>query len=446
MKIKIATIFICALLIWSATTIALTPLNTNEVQTNNQRFDTTPLPLPSSKGWMKTYGGDFEDAGYSVQQTTDGGYIIAGFTRAYKDSWGDFWVIKTDSMGNISWDKIFGGSNWDYPSDVKQTKDNGFLITGRTYSFGAGQDDVWVLKLDETGEIQWNKTFGGVFFDCGLEGQQTSDGGYIIVGGVNTHEALVFDAWLIKLDNQGDEQWNRTFGKNPQYEDYGRSVQQTSDGGYIIVGGTGSYGVTANKSAWWLIKTDAQGIEQWNRTYGGTGYDEANSVELTSDGGFIMVGYKYGIDSQQSDIWIVKTNQYGEEQWNKTYSGPVDDYGYEGYQTSDGGYIIIGTTWSDEHETQYAWLIKLDASGEKLWSRTYGGKLGGSAQSVDMTSDGGYIITGGTASYSQSIDVWLIKTDSQGKAKTTLFDTLWFEHLFQRFPTAFPLLRQLMGY
>jgi hypothetical protein len=143
MKIKIATIFICALLIWSATTIALTPLNTNEVQTNNQRFDTTPLPLPSSKGWMKTYGGDFEDAGYSVQQTTDGGYIIAGFTRAYKDSWGDFWVIKTDSMGNISWDKIFGGSNWDYPSDVKQTKDNGFLITGRTYSFGAGQNLWW---------------------------------------------------------------------------------------------------------------------------------------------------------------------------------------------------------------------------------------------------------------------------------------------------------------
>jgi hypothetical protein len=384
-----------------------------------------PILLPFFKGWMKTFGRpNSTNYGDSVQQTIDGGYIIAGATMPVNSIISDIWVIKTDRDGNKVWDKTFGGSNWDYPSDIKQTNDKGFLITGRTYSFGAGMDDVWVLKLDQNGDIQWNKTFGTPLYDCGLEGQQTTDGGYIIVGSINPHEALSFDVWLIKLDYQGNEQWNRTFGK-PQSEDYGYSVQQSRDGGYILAGSTGI--------ALWLIKTDAQGNERWNRTYSGN--TQAHSVELTSDGGYIIVGNKYDSDSR-SNIWIIKTNQDGGEQWSKTYDSTGDDYGRQTYQTTDGGYILIGTTQPYGAVNSYAWMIKLDNSGNDQWNRTYGGKSGGMGNSVALTSDGGYIITGSTAS-----DVWLIKTDSQGRSKTTSFDNLWFERLFQRFPHAFPILR-----
>ena len=399
-----------------------------------------PVLLPFFKGWMKTFGRpNSSNVGDSVQQTTDGGYIIAGRTDPIDSIIGDIWVIKTDRDGNKVWDKTFGGSNMDYPSDIKQTGDNGFLITGRTYSFGAGMDDVWVLKLDQNGNVQWNKTFGKQFLDFGWEGQQTTDGGYIIVGSICPYKAYFCDVWLIKLDYEGNEQWNRTFG-DPQYVNFGHSVQQTRDGGYILAGSTG-YGVANDKSAFWLIKTDAQGNERWNRTYGGTGVDEANSVELTSDDGYIIVGNKYDSDSQRSDIWIIKTNQDGGEQWSKTYGGKGDDYGEEAYQTTDGGYIMIGTTQPYGDVNSYAWMIKLDASGNEQWNRTYGGKAGGLGTSVALTSDGGYIITGSTAS-----DVWLIKTDSQGKSKTTSFDNVWFAWLFQRFSHVFPILRQIFGY
>jgi hypothetical protein len=449
MKNKIVGIVICMLLISSTTTLALTPFRKNEQQMKNQFFDRIPVPLPTPKGWMKTFGGDSTDGGYSVQQTSDGGYIIAGETFSFGAGNGDIWVIKTDSIGNKLWYKTFGGSDWDYPSDVKQTNDKGFIITGRTYSFGAGKDDVWVIKLNETGTIQWNKTFGEKFYDFGLESQQTIDGGYIIVGGINLYEPLLFDAWLIKIDSEGNEQWNRTFGE-PQQEDYGYSVQQTSDGGYIIAGGTGSYGTTKNSSAFWLIKTDVQGYEQWNRTYGGTWYyGEAFSVELTSDGGYIVIGCKYPYESSQRHIWVIKTDQYGDEQWNKTYGGIKNDYGIEAYQTSDRGYIMIGATESYGAGETDVWMMKIDAYGDEQWNRTYGGKYYDAGASVDQTDDGGYIITGYKGSFiknNYTSDVWLIKTDSQGKSKTMLSINFWFERLFQRFPNVFPLLRHLMGY
>jgi hypothetical protein len=398
-----------------------------------------PVLLPFFKGWMKTFGRpNSTNYGDSVQQTTDGGYIIAGATMPVDSIISDIWVIKTDRDGNKVWDKTFGGSNWDYPSDIKQTNDNGFLITGRTYSFGAGMDDVWVLKLDQNGNVQWNKTFGTPFLDFGWEGQQTTDGGYIIVGSVCPHEAYFFDIWLIKLDGEGNEQWNRTFGEPTQYpsDNFGRSVQQTSDGGYIFAGSSTGYGVAIHTSAFWLIKTDVQGNEQWNRTYGAGNDDQANSVELTSDGGYIIVGNKYDSDSQQSDIWIIKTNQYGDEQWNKTYGGTGDDYGRQAYQTTDGGYIMIGTTQPYGDVNSYAWMIKLDNSGNEQWNRTYGGKSGGMGNSVALTSDRGYIITGYT-----SEDVWLIKTDSHGKSTSMSLGNLWFERLFERFSNAFPTLQ-----
>ena len=397
-----------------------------------------PVPLPISKRWMKTFGGNNSDSGHSVRQTSDGGYIVVGPTFSFGAGTADFWVIKTDSNGNKQWDKTFGGLYWDIPDDVKITNDKGFIITGRTHSFGAGNIDVWVLKLDETGNVQWNKTYGTQVDEGGLESQQTTDGGYIIVGSRSLTAFGGFDALLIKIDGDGNEQWNRTYGG--RLEDYGYSVQQTSDGGYIVAGGYGNYEI--NLTDFWLFKTDEHGTMQWNRTYGSSHYDRAYSVEPTSDGGYIIIGTKNLGESP--DIWVIKTNQYGDEQWNKTYGGIMDDYGYEAYQTRDGGYIMIGTTSSYGAGEDDAWMIKTDAYGDEQWNKTYGGKSFDGGYALNQTMDGGYIITGYTMSFGKdahSGDLWLIKTDGQGRSKTTSLDNLWFERLFQRFPHAFPILR-----
>lgn len=199
MKKKIVGIVICMLLISSTSTLALTPFCRDGQQMKHQFVDRTPVPLPTSKGWMKTFGGAKGDCGCSVQQTTDGGYIIGAETTSFGAGPYDIWVIKTDGDGNKVWDKIFGGSQSDYNPEVKQTRDNGYIIIAKTYSFGAGENDIWVIKVDENGTEQWNRTVGKQFYDYNAESQQTTDGGYIIVGSVNLYEPLVFDAWLIKL-------------------------------------------------------------------------------------------------------------------------------------------------------------------------------------------------------------------------------------------------------
>jgi hypothetical protein len=295
---------------------------------------------------------------------------------------------------------------------------------------------VWVIKIDETGNIRWNKTYGTQYFEGGAESQQTTDGGYIIIGSKGLDQFSHYDAWLIKIDQEGNELWNRTYGGRS--EDYGDSVQQTSDGGYIIAGSTSSYGTFNNSTAaFWLIKTDEQGTMQWNKTYGGTEYGAAISVELTSDGGYIMDGNKFDLDSHQNDIWLIKTDQFGDEQWNKTYGGILDDYSTQAYQTKDGGYSMIGWTSSYGAGAEDAWMIKTDASGNEQWNKTYGGKSFDTAYAFNQTSDGGYIISGTTASFGTDVyhnDLWLLKTDSQGKSNTLSVGYLWLERLFERFP------------
>jgi hypothetical protein len=209
----------------------------------------------SARSFAKTYGGpDWYDA-YSVRQTTDGGYVVAGGKASLSTGYEDIFLIKTDANGNIIWSKTYGGTYWDYARSVQQTSDGGYIVAGVTGSFGAGWDDIFLIKTDANGNISWAKTYGGTYDDHAYSVQQTSDGGYIVAGYTKSFGAGNVDFFLIKTDANGNIIWAKTYGGT--YDDHAYSVQQTSDGGYIVAGETNSFG-----AAWYdifLIKTDANG-------------------------------------------------------------------------------------------------------------------------------------------------------------------------------------------
>jgi len=439
---KIAIFLISALLILSTTPLALTTYNRDEQQIKHRFFDTTPVPLPLSKRWNRTFGGEANDMCFSVEQTFDKGYIITGWTSSFGAGKSDFWLIKTNSYGIEEWNRTFGGTDYDYGESVQQTTDGGYIITGITdFSYNTGYGDFWLIKTDNNGNEKWNKTFGGTNLDWAYSVQQTIEGGYIIVGETKSFGAGNEDIWLIKTDTNGNKVWDKTFGGTDQ--ELVNSVQQTTDGGYIIISDTCSFG--AGSSDVWLIKTDTTGNKIWDKTFGGTPSDSGYSVQQTSDGGYILTGYTYSFGAGKEDFWLIKTDSNGYEIWNRTFGGIDHDGGWSVQQTRDRGYIITGYTDSFGAVDYDVWLIKTDSNGYEIWNRTFGDTSSDSGYSVQQTSDGGYIILGSTRSYETGdYDVLLIKTDSQGRLKTISLGSLWFEKLFQCFPFFEKILNQYL--
>ncbi|MCX6639617.1 MAG: hypothetical protein NTW14_03925 [bacterium] len=365
---------------------------------------------PPDTLWTRTFGGNDWDVGLSVQQTLDGGYIILGYTESYGSGNSDVYLIKTDSNGNQIWQRTFGGSNDEDAESVQQTADGGYIITGSTKSYGSGDYDVYLIKTDANGNETWHRTFGGSDADFGSSVQHTSDGGYIIAGSTWSFGAGGSDVYLIKTNADGDLVWTRTFGGSNN--DIGQCVQQTLDGGYVITGYTQSYGIGADL---YLVKTDSEGYQIWQRTFGGSGGDYGQSVLQTSDGGYIIVGFMDPYGSAYSDVYLIKTNADGDSVWTRTFGDIGWDVGSSIQQITDGGYVIAGWTGSYGAGNLDVYLIKTDAEGNQIWQRTFGGSGSDWGNSVLQTADGGYAIAGRTNSYGEgSYDVYLIKTDAGG--------------------------------
>ena len=309
--------------------------------------------------FRKDFGGIGNDIGYSVKQTADGGLIIVGST----DSWGngetDIWLIKTNNEGIKEWDKTFGGGEGDWGTSVQQTADNGFIILGHTLSFGNGYYDIFMIKTDSEGNEIWVKTFGGNEEDFGYSVIQTSDGGYILVGFTVSFGSGNKDVWIIKTDSQGNEEWNKTYGGSER--EIGFAVEQTSDDGFIITGLTetntfGLYDIL-------LIKTDINGENIWEKNIGNGNYEVGSSVKQTQDGGFIITGYTISYGNGARDIWLVKTDPVGEIEWDRTFGGIHNDGGHDVFQTNSGGFIVLGYTESSGNGQKDFKLIKTTPLG-----------------------------------------------------------------------------------
>jgi hypothetical protein len=367
------------------------------------------LPLRAQITFQRTYGGTEDDGGQSVVQTADGGYYVVGYTFSTGSGGADVFVIATDPSGEERWTQTFGGAQDDYGYGVAMTAHGDCLAAG--YLMMLGHADVALHGNTADGGQLWIQVIGGSLDDMAYSVARNSDGGFVVAGATYSFGPGVPNAYVLRIDSLGDTLWTRTYGGAG--EDYAFSAQQTVDSGFIICGTTYSYG--AGQSDIYLIKTDAAGDTQWTRTYGGAQPEHGHSVQQTADSGYIICGTTLSFGAGAADIWLIRTNANGDTLWTRTFGGDTADLGHSVAQTADRGFILCGQTASFGAGNYDAWLIKTDSIGDTLWTRTFGGGSDDVGYSVQPTTDGGYIIAGITKSLGAGgEDFYLIKTDAEG--------------------------------
>ncbi|MES2587761.1 MAG: T9SS type A sorting domain-containing protein [Bacteroidota bacterium] len=373
-------------------------------------------------------------------------------------NYGDFWIVKMDAVGNIEWQKCLGGIANESATSIEETSDGGFILGGYGSSTDGdgstnqGLNDFWVMKIDNTGNKIWQKSYGGSSQDFANSIKETNDGGYIVAGSSKSNNGDVTgnqgeeDLWVLKLDNIGNLEWKKSLGGSHWDEVY--AVQQTFDGGFILTGLTRSNegdisgnhnppiggGSTYTANDVLLLKLSNIGVVEWQKCLGGTGGDYAKSIQQTIDNGYILAGstsstdgdvtgYHLGTQPANSDFWIVKLNDLGTIEWQKALGGTGRDEANSISQSSDKGFIVTGWTNSTDGDissnngSEDFWAVKLDSIGTFLWEKTLGGTSYDRANSVSETNNGGYILTGITQSSNGDIttpnrgsyDVWVVK-------------------------------------
>ena len=426
-----------------------------------------PDPSPTLD-WQKALGGARVDVAQSIQPTADGGYIVAGNTNSqdgdvtgyhpgaigcYLPCIGpticgylpDGLVVKLSSTGAIQWQKALGGSAAENLLSIQSTADGGYIASGLTYSndgdvsgyHGGNEADAWVVKLSSSGAVQWQKVLGGsTGCDFANAILSTPDGGYIIAGHTDSNDGDVTsnagerDVWIVKLSSSGAIQWQKTIGgaKN----DYAYSFQSTPDGGYMVAGYTysnnGDVSGNHGDADAWIVKLSSSGAIQWQKSLGGSSEDIARSIQPTVDGGYIVAGSTKSNNGDVSgnhgdaDAWIVKLSSSGAIQWQKSLGGSNEDIARSIQLTTDGGYIVAGSAKSNNgdvsgnHGDQDAWIVKLSNDGTFQWQKSLGGTANDFVNSIQRTTDGSYIVAGQAISNNGDVsgnhgatDAWIIK-------------------------------------
>lgn len=419
--------------------------------------------------WQKCYGG----TGYDlptflqppkdmIQQTADSGFVFIGVTTSYNGdvtgfhggSGDDYWVVKTDPVGNIQWQKCFGGTSSDYASSIQQTSDGGYIISGTTFSNNGdvsgfhGQSDYWIVKIDTVGNLQWQKSLGGSYtsttpsgYDKAYSVKQTLDGGYVAIGRSSSNNGDVTglhfttwnysDYWIVKLNSAGNLLWQKCLGG--YLDEEAHSIALSNDSGFVIVGNarsndgdvSGNHDTTGNYLDYWVVKVNSVGNIIWQKCYGGTKNDKPSSIANTSDGGFVIAGNSESYDGDVigrfdtvSNVgWIIKIDSVGNLEWQKLLSGSAESI----IQTQDGGFLISGSLTPNDSNAylsyiDYFWMVKLDSNHNFQWHSCDGNKNGGYCNSAIQTFDGKYAFLGTVYNNGGDVsgahggaDIWLVK-------------------------------------
>ncbi|MDR6922171.1 T9SS type A sorting domain-containing protein [Chryseobacterium sp. 2987] len=373
--------------------------------------------------WQKSFGGSRMEQSPDIHQTNDGGYIIAGSSNSIDEGMGnhgffDQWVIKVNAAGTVEWQRSYGGTADDKANSVRQTNDGGYIVAGSTRSVNGdvsgnhGQEDFWIVKLNSTGNIEWQKTLGGSGNDAARCIRQTPDGGYIVAGKSESNDGDItgnngyLDGWIVKLDQNGGVTWQKSIG-GPNFEEFS-SLELTADGGYVM---TGNISTSNSDFNYWIVKVDSSGNTQWSKNYGGSASDTANSLKQTPDGGYIIAGSSNSSDGDITasngnyDYWVIKLDPLGNLQWQKSFGDHLYDHAFGIDNTDDGGLAVLGysaTTDTTNPSSNDYLLIKLNANGDTEWLRRYGGTHDDYASALQQTADGGYIMAGVSNSFSVS--------------------------------------------
>lgn len=361
-------------------------------------------------GEYAVFTGPF-DQGKAIVASDDGGFVVAALTRQKNKSYDDIWLIKLDRDGNKQWEKFFPVKGEDMIGAMLRAGDDGYIIAGSTFGKGKGQADAWIIRTDKKGELQWEKTYG----DKGMERAEsicaTKDGGYIVAGYTTSKGAGGRDVWVIKLDKEGNMQWDKTFGGKKK--DEGNDVKQTSDGGYVVVGYTASKG--AGVGDFWVLKLDEKGKLQWDKVFGGEDWDIARQVMQAEDGGYIVAG-RSDPRPGSHDAWIMKLDKAGARMWEQRIDGGGDDEAESMVRSSEGMFIVAGCTGEMVGNSYrgWAWIGEFDEKGEKVWDKKYDENR--KLYAVIKAEDGEFAITGlGHDVVGKRTDVWVVKIDAKGE-------------------------------
>jgi hypothetical protein len=356
----------------------------------------------------RAYGGNNYEEANAVVQASDGGFIVVGYTETFGAGSRDIYVVRTEPDGDTVWTKTFGGIQFDVGHDIIKTDDTHFLIGAYTTSFGIGEGDIYLIKIDENGDILWTKTIGTEANDHIKKIRKTSDDGFIICGDIEDLGQYKF--YLVKTNSEGDTLWTKAY-------DYGiaNSIIQTNDQGYAVI--IYAYETTHQRYDFQLVKTNQNGDILWSKFYGGPDPDLeiGFALEQTSDQGYLLAGRVNGYGAGGSDFLILKTNSNGDSLWSKTFGGTSDERAFTLVKTSDNGFLIGGYTSTFGGGFFDYYLVKTDGNGDSLWTRTYGGSWQEMVYDIEETDDGGFAVAGYTQTYGAGLfDFYLVKTNQYG--------------------------------
>jgi hypothetical protein len=367
-------------------------------------FFLLPIMVIAQTTFEKTFEGKGHAEGFAICETSDGGFVATGFTRPLAKDSVDVFVVKVDNLGQLQWSKIYGGDETDRAYAICAAANGECFIAGYTQSWGQN-GDCYLLKINANGDTIWTKFYGRQMYDRANSVVETFAGKFVTAGFTEYGENGNYDVYLTKMDGNSQINWSKSLGEFSSEE--GHALIQDADGGFVIVGSQ-TVGTSSNKELM-IMKTDSSGTVDWITTYGGDKNDLARSIKQLDDKGFIITGYTQSFGVNSYNVYLIRTDENGDTLWTRVIGDVTRSEGYDVIEAVDNGFIIVGG-WDSN-----VLMMKTDTNGDTVWTRKYATESNGFeiGHSIKKTADGGYVIGGYYNDY-PGYELYIIKTDSEG--------------------------------